>query len=152
MKQNIYYSYRAVIGREMANVICSYMEVSMRAFVTFAIFVGLAFPAFSQSANSQRLTALSESMGRTINVSTTALADFDSQIGEDGDIKVYTSFRRRFESLSRALEDSATRLNLYLRTNERTDVIKAERDNYEYLLKEVQAIKSEFDNYVRSNR
>jgi hypothetical protein len=112
----------------------------------------MALPVFSQSSQGQRLTALSESMGATINRSSSKLADFNSQIKDDGDIKVYTSYKRRFEGLSNDLNESEGILNLYLRTNERSNIITDERDNYEKILGLLQTLKSDFDNYTRTAR
>ena len=126
----------------------------MKKYVVFLIFIYLAFPVFSQnqSANTQRYNALSDSMGTTLSKSNVLLEDFNSQIKDDGDIKVYTSYKRKYESLVKALQESEYMLNLYLRTNDRTATIKAERDNYENLIKQLQQVKSEFDGYLRTAR
>ena len=123
----------------------------MKKLIIFFAVACLAFPVFSQSGNVQRYNALSENMGTTLNRSSAKLADFDSQVKDDGEIKVYTSYRRKYEDLVKALQESESRLNLYLRTNERSAIIKAERDNYEVLVKQLQTVKSEYDNY-RSSR
>ena len=124
----------------------------MRFFIVFAIIFCVAFPVFSQNVVQQRSANLSEAMGTTVSRSTSKLADFDSQIKDDGDVKMYTSYKRKYEFVAAALQDSESRLNLLLRTNDRMDYIKSERDNYEGLLKELQSIKSEFDNHMRSSR
>ena len=126
----------------------------MKRFFVFLVLICLAVPVFSQndSANTQRYNALSDSMGTTINKSNVLLEDFNSQIKDDGDIKVYTSYKRKYESMVKALQESEFLLNLYLRTNDRTAIIKAERDNYENLIKQLQQVKSEFDNYLRTAR
>jgi len=123
----------------------------MKYFAVFVILVGLAFPVFSQNtALNRRFTALSDSMNSTISSSTATLADFNSQIKEDGEIKMYTSFLRKYNYLAKALQDSESKLNLLLRTNDRTVYITDERDNYEDLLKQLQSVKSDFDTYVKS--
>ena len=126
----------------------------MKKFLIFFIFICFVFPAFSQnqSANAQRYNSLSDSMGTTLSKSNVLLEDFNSQIKDDGDIKVYTSYKRKYESLTKALQESEFLLNLYLRTNDRTATIKAERDNYESLINQLQQVKSEFDNYLRTAR
>ena len=126
----------------------------MKKFIVFLVFICFAVPVFSQndSANVQRYNALSDSMGTTLNKSNVLLEDFNSQIKDDGDIKVYTSYKRKYESLVRALQESEFLLNLYLRTYDRTATIKAERDNYEHLIGQLQQTKSEFDGYLRSSR
>ena len=126
----------------------------MKKLAVFLVFISFAFPAFSQnqSANVQRYNALSDSMGTTLSKSNVLLEDFNSQIKDDGDIKIYTSYKRKYESLTRALQDSEYLLNLYLRTYERTAIIKAERDNYENLINQLQQVKSEFDGFLRTTR
>jgi hypothetical protein len=89
-------------------------------------------------------------MGRAISRGTDTLADFNSQIKEDGDTKVYASYLGRYNSLVMALQESENKLNLLIRTNDRNANITAERDNYENILKQLQSVKSEFDTYVRS--
>ena len=126
----------------------------MKKSFVFLVFICFAFPVFSQTnnANVQRYNALSDSMGTTLNKSNVLLEDFNSQIKDDGDIKVYTSYKRKYESLVKALQDSEFLLNLYLRTYDRTATIKAERDNYENLINQLQQVKTEFDNYLRTAR
>ena len=91
-------------------------------------------------------------MGRSVTATTATLADFDAQIGENWDMGVYTSYLRKYQSIMRALQESENKLNLYIRTFDRPSVIKVERDNYESLLKQLQAVKSEFDSSSRSSR
>ena len=121
----------------------------MKKIIVFVLFVSLAFPVFSQSSHAQRVNALNDSMATAINRSTSRLANYDSMIKDDGDVKVYTSYKRKFDSLVGALQESELRLNLYLMTNERTNIIRAERDNYEELLKQLQATRSEYETYLR---
>ena len=123
----------------------------MKYFAVFVILIGLAFPVFSQNtALNRRFTALGDSMNSTISSSTATLADFNSQIKEDGEIKMYTSFLRKYNYLAKALQDSEQKLNLLLRTNDRTVYITDERDNYEDLVKQLQSVKSDFDTYLKS--
>jgi len=123
----------------------------MKYFAVFVILVGIAFPAFSQnSALNRRFTALSDSMNSTITSSTATLADFDSQIKDDGDIKMYTTYLRKYNALASALQESEGKLNLLFRTNDRTVYIIDERDNYESILKQLQSVKSDFDTYLKS--
>jgi len=129
----------------------------MRFFVVFAILICAAFPAFSQSGMghvpaAERSTVLSETMGRSISAASSILEDFDAQIGENGDMSVYISYLKKYQFLVSELEESEVLLNRYIRSSERTTIIKAERDNYESLLKQLQTIKSEFDSSSRSTR
>jgi hypothetical protein len=125
----------------------------MKYIAVFVILACLAFPVFAQnSAISQRINALSESMGTTVSRATATLADFNSQIKDDGDVKVFTTYLRKYNSLATALSESESKLNLLLRTNDRVVHITAERDNYENILKQLQSVKSDFDSHFRSSR
>jgi hypothetical protein len=125
----------------------------MKYFAFFVVLVSLAFPVFAQNtAHAQRLNALSESMGNTISRSSATLADFDSQIKENADVKVYTSYVRKYGALSDALDESEYKLKLLLRTNDRNNYVAEERDNYESILNQLQSVKSDFDTYLRSAR
>ena len=122
----------------------------MRYFFAFTIFFCLAFPVFSQAGNVQRFRALSDNMETAASRSTNKLAEYDSIIMDDGNIRVYMNYRKKFESLSKEINDTESRLNLLLRTNDRISHMKAERDHYEALIKNLEAIKSEYDNWMRS--
>jgi hypothetical protein len=123
----------------------------MKYFAVFVILAGLSFPVFAQnSALNRRFTALSDSMNSTITTSTATLADFNSQIRDNGEVKMFTSFLRKYNTLTNALQESESKLNLLLRTNDRTVFITDERDNYEDLLKQLQSVKSDFDTYLKS--
>ena len=121
----------------------------MKKIIILIILACLVFPVFSQSAIQQRTAALSDSMGNTYSRSSAKLADYDSMIKDDGEIKMYTSYLRKYNSLVKALRESESRLDLYLRTNERSDIIRAERDNYEALVNQLQSVKSEYDSSMR---
>jgi len=123
----------------------------MKYFAVLVILVGLAFPAFSQNnAINQRFTALGDSMNKTITNSTSTLSDFDSQIKDNGDIMMYTTFLRKYNYFAKALQDSEGKLNLLLRTNDRTSFVIDERDYYEGLIKQLQTVKTDFDTYLKS--
>jgi len=127
----------------------------MKYFAVLVILAGLAFPVFAQnttqnSAITRRYTALGDSMNATITKSTSTLADFNSQIKDNGDIKIYTTYLGKYNYLAKELQDSESKLNLLLRTNDRTAFILEERDNYEELIKQLQSVKSDFDTYVKS--
>ena len=118
--------------------------------IIFALLLCVAFPVFSQSDNSQRNNALSEAMATTISRNTATLEDFDSQIKDDGDTRMYKTFLRRFQDVYADMQTSENKLNLYIRTNDRREIVSSERDNYEALLNKLQTLKSEYDNYTRS--
>jgi hypothetical protein len=123
----------------------------MKYFAVFFILAGLAFPVFAQNtALNRRFSTLGESMSTTISKSSTTLEDFNSQIKDNGEVKIYTSYLRKYNYLVTALQESESKLNLLLRTNDRTNYITAERDNYEDLIKQLQSVKSEYDTYLRS--
>ena len=113
------------------------------------IFACMVFPAFSQNANSQRLQALSDSMASTLSSSNSKLNDFDQQLADSGSTKAYATYRDRYNSLSKALQESEAKLNRLIISNDRTANIKAERDNYESLIKKLDALKSEYDNWLK---
>jgi hypothetical protein len=123
----------------------------MKYFAVLVILTGLAFPVFSQNAAiTRRFNTLSESMETTISKSSTTLADFNSQITDNGEINVYSTYLRKYNSLATSLQESESKLNLLLRTNDRTVYVIEERDNYGDLIKQLQSVKSEFDTYLRS--
>lgn len=122
----------------------------MKIIFGFTVFFCLVFPAFSQSASVQRFNALGDAMGTQISSSTEALAEFDELVKEDGSVKNYSGYKRRYDSLVKALEESEARMNFLLRTNDRSDIIREERDRYENLLNELQTVKSEYDNWLRT--
>jgi len=123
----------------------------MKYFVVLVILVGLTFPAFAQnSVITQRFNALSESMGTTASKSSTILEDFDSQIKDNKDVMIYTNYVRLYNFLASELRESEQKLNLMLRSNDRTAYITAERDNYESIIKRLQSVKSDFDAYIKS--
>jgi len=123
----------------------------MKYFAVLVIFAGLAFPVFAQNtALTQRFNALSEAMGSTITKSSATLEDFDSQIKDNSEVKVYTTYVRKYNFFMSVLQESEEKLNLLLRTNDRTNYILAERDNYEGLIKDLQSVKTDFDAYLKS--
>lgn len=125
----------------------------MKIFAGVVIFTCLAFPAFSQQrANMQRYNALSDTIASTVTSSNATLADFDDMLQEDGAVKNYTAFKRSYDSLAKALLDSENRLNFLIRTNDRSLYIKEERDNYESLIRELEAVKSEYDSWLNTVR
>jgi hypothetical protein len=123
----------------------------MKYFAVLVIFAGLTFPVFAQNtALAQRLNTLSESMGTTVSKSSSILEDFDSQIKDNKDVVVYTNYVRLYNFLASELKESEQKLNLLLRSNDRTAYIAAERDNYESIIKRLQSLKTDFDAYLKS--
>jgi hypothetical protein len=129
------------------------MKIFIRAMIGIAIFVCFAFPVFSQSLLPEvDFNELSASMNDSISRSTDKLAEFDSYLNDDGNFKVYSSYRKRYDDLVKALGESEVRMNLLYRTSERSDHVKKERDNYNDLLAQLQAVKTEYDAWLRTVR
>jgi len=129
------------------------MKIFIRAMVGFVIFVCLAFPVFSQSKTPEvDFNELSQSIDSSISYSTDMLAYYDSSLNDDGNFKAYSSFKKRYDDLVKALRESEARMNLLYRTFERSDHMKKERDNYNDLLTQLQAVKSDYDAWLRTIR
>lgn len=126
------------------------MEVKMRAFFVFAIFICVTFQGFSQDANSDKYKALSESMDRTISSTNSKLETYDEMARDSGNTKSYSSYNRKYETIKFALNQSEQRLDLLIRTNDKPSIIKEERDNYEELKKHLEDLKSEYDKWQSS--
>ena len=115
------------------------------------IFACLSFPAFSQTGRSQeRFRALGENIGAAVTRTTATLAEFDSMTNQDGQIKMFTSYLRRFNNLNSALDRSELRMNFLLRSNVRVEEVTEERDNYQGLVTDLQSLRSEYDNWLRT--
>ena len=144
----------------------------MKLFAALIIFAWLAFPGFSQNANSQnansqnsgsdnttappthqqRWKALGDTISKTASNSKDKLADYDDQVADDGNTKNYTDYKRKYDTLSKALSESESRLDLLIRTNDRRSRIKAERDNYERLGKKMDDLNSEYDSWLQKTK
>ena len=123
----------------------------MKSLVIFALFLSLAFPVFSQDSN-QLFRTLSDSMGQTITRSTSRLAAFEERMNINGHTRDFSEFRLRFEALLIALRDSEERMDLLLRSNARFADIQRERDIYQKLIRDLESIKTEYDNWLRNIR
>jgi len=122
----------------------------MRFFAVFVLLLCIVFPVFSQSSGVQKFSAMGNSMGGTLTRSNTRLSYYDSMIKDNGNNKVYTAYKEKYDFLVSSLNESEARLNLLLRTNDRTIVIKEERNNYEDLINQLQSLKSEYDGWVKT--
>jgi len=118
----------------------------MKYVIAFVLLTGLLFPVFSQNTN--RFRTLSDSMGNSVQRNNTKLANFDEQITDNSNAKTYTTYRNRFEGLTRALNDSELRLNMLIRTNDKPAKIKDERDFFEGLVKQLETMKSDYDSWL----
>ena len=122
----------------------------MKIVVFSFIFACLVFPAFSQSANSERFRALDDSMSSALSDSNSRLKDFDQSITDTGNLQTYVSYKQKYDFLTKALQESGSRLDRLMKFNDRTANIKAERDNYESLIKKLEAVKSDYDNWLKT--
>ena len=120
----------------------------MKFFTAFIIFAWLAFPGFSQSSNQERFKTLGDSIARASTGSNNKLASYDDLISDDGNTKNYTVYKRKYDSLSRALHESESRLDFLIRANDRRSSIKKERDNYERLTKQMEQLKSDYNDWL----
>jgi len=124
----------------------------MKVFIGFVIFICLAFPVFSQSQSphADEFSALSDSLDSSISRSTTVLADYDSWSSNDGDFKMYSSFKKRYNDIVKALRESEAKMDLLHRTFDRADYVKKERDNYDDLLTQLKSVKTDYDAWLRT--
>ena len=114
------------------------------------IFTCLTFPVFSQSAASERFKGLSDTMGRTLSNSQSKLEYYDSEVNDTTNMKTFTYYRKKHENYLKALRDSEAKLDLLIRTNDKADAVKKERDNYASLIDELESTKSDYDSWLRS--
>ena len=128
------------------------MKIIIRAMIGFAFFLCLAFPVFSQdqSPNLEIFNSLSESMDSSITRSTTMLSDYDKWLTNDGDYKMFSSYKKRYEELVTALRESEAKMSLLYRTKDRTEIVRRERDNYNGLLTELQSVKDDYAGWLRT--
>jgi hypothetical protein len=89
-------------------------------------------------------------MGKNLSASNSNLQYYDEVISDTGDTKTYTDYYRRFEIVAKALNESESRLDLLIRSNDRPNRIKDERDYYERLIKQMDALKAEYDSWLRT--
>ena len=129
------------------------MKICIRAMIGIAIFVCLTFPVFSQNQVPEvDFNDLSTSMDSSISRSTDKLAEFDSYLNDDGNFKRYSSFKKQYDDIVKALRESEARMDLLYRTNERSDHVRKERDIYNDLLTQLQTVKSDYDAWLRTIR
>lgn len=122
----------------------------MKFLIVPIIFVCLAIPAFSQDANAQRYKNLSDSMGETVSNSNTQLTDFDKRASYTANGKTYAQYKGRSDSLTKALRESETRTDRLITSRAPASAIKEERDKYEGFIKQLDALKSEYDDWLSS--
>ena len=124
----------------------------MQYFAVLILSICIAFPVFSQNSNNnrERFRNLSDSMGQTVSNSSSNLEYYDEMTADSGNSKNYAYYSRKHDFLSKALKESEARLDLYIRTNDRPSIVKAERNNYERLIKQLESTKNEYDDWLSS--
>jgi hypothetical protein len=122
----------------------------MKVIIISVILVCLAFPAFSQQ--DARLRSLSDSMGSTISESNSALAEFDQMMAENANSKAYSVYLQQYRALTAALQESEFRLTRLIQSNSRIAVIREERYRFEGFVRQLETVKSEYDEWLRSIR
>ena len=122
----------------------------MKFLVFIFTLVCFSFPAFSQASNAQRFRSLADSMNTTLTRSTEALADFDSRATDDGSVRRYVDYLGQYRVLEHALQESEARLNFLLRGHAHQNDIREEHKNYERLLSSLEALKSDYDTWLRT--
>jgi len=127
-------------------------EVPMKIFTVSVLLICLAFPVFSQNANTQRFRALGDTMDRTLSNSNSNLEYYNELALDNSNTRTYTDYLRKHNTLAQALNDSEKKLDFYIRTNDKPRIIKEERDNYERLIKELDQVKKDYDNWLSSVR
>ena len=110
----------------------------------------LISPVFSQNKNQTRYKALSDSMDRTLSSSKTKLDNYTEEMNNSGNMKTYSSYNQKYNTLVQSLNEAEIRLDLLIRTNDRTVDIKEERDYYESLIKRLESTKSDYDSWMNS--
>jgi len=124
----------------------------MKPFFVLIFLFCLGFPCFAQSAATERFRALSDAMGRTIEASNANLENYSQDATDRENMKTFLRYRRRYESLQNALRTSENRMELFVRTDEKADVVLEERNKYENFIKQLQDTKTAYDDWLRNVR
>jgi TolA-binding protein len=109
----------------------------------------VVFPVFSEDPNAPQYRQLSTSMGSSVSNSTDILANFDLEFTNDDQLTRFTAFRDQYRSIQGSLQESENRLNLLMRSNAPMRAQREERNKYEQLLRRLQAVKTDYDNWLR---
>ena len=122
----------------------------MKLLISSVVLFALVLPVFSQDTGAQRYKSLSDTMGTTVSSSNDKLKDFDQRMVYNGNGKVYASYKQRYDSLYRSLQESEIRMNRLIQSHDYSDSLKQERGRYENLLRRLESVKSEYDNWLNS--
>ena len=124
----------------------------MKILITITLLACLALTAFSQDPNSQRFDALSNSMDNTLTRSNNRLANYDEQMNFGGNSREYSTFKLKFDSISHSMRTVEERIEHMLRSNARPSHIERERNIYATLIRQLEEVKAEYENWMRSIR
>jgi len=122
----------------------------MKIFMLCLIFVCFAFPVFSQDSNAQRYKSLSDTMNSTVTSSNSKLQSFDEILSDSGHLKTYSAYKEKFDNLSSALRESEFRFNRLVQFNDRIANIRAERNTYANLIKRLEEVKTDYNDWLSS--
>ena len=122
----------------------------MKVLIAIAVFACMVLPVFSQDDNVPRYRQLSGAMGSAVEDSTSTLEDFDLTLTNNDNFVTYTSYRGKYSNLVNLLKESENRLNNLISTNAKESMRRDERNNYERLVKRLEAVKAEFDDWLKS--
>ena len=122
----------------------------MKVLIAIAIFACVVFPVFSQDSNISRYRQLSDAMESSVSSSTSTLEDFDNLMKRNDNLHTYVSYRGRYITLVNALQTSEDELNKLINSNAPESRRRDERNNYEKILKRLEATKAEFDDWLKT--
>ena len=121
----------------------------MKVLLVSVFLACLVFPIFPQDA---MLRSLSDTIGSTISMGNETLSSLDQMMNDNANAKAFATYRARYESITRAMQESEFRLNRLIQSNSRIAVIREERDKYENFIIQLESIKSEYDDWLGSIR
>ncbi|MDR0553437.1 MAG: hypothetical protein LBG76_01370 [Treponema sp.] len=124
----------------------------MKFFVVSIMLACLVLPVFGQDTNSQRYQSLSNNMGTTISNSNNKLKDVDQQTIYNGNGKTFAQYSQRYNSLAKAIQDSEIRLERLIQARAPANEVKEERDKYEGFVKQLESVKSDYDEWLKSTQ
>jgi len=122
----------------------------MKYFTILILLICMTVPAYSQD-NSQRYRALGDNINRTLTNSNSNLQHYDQMLEDNENLSGYVNFNRRFQAIQRNLIDTENLIDFLVRGNARTATIRAERNRYENLIKQLEALKDEYDEWIRNH-
>ena len=122
----------------------------MKIIIVFLLFVCLICPVFSQSDNDEMFRALDDTLGSTLTRSNSNLQNFDGLINDNDNSRTYSGYRTRYNTLAGALKESEARLTRLLEIKDRASHIRAERDNYARLIKRLEELKVDYEDWLKT--